>query len=103
MNIMEVVVSVWLLSVLGSASVLGWGQAVVSIRTMAAQRAADDCADNAAETYLAGGQATTEVLWNGLTCQVNITRPENGEQAVVTIVAHVGKASQTIWVPQDGF
>ncbi|WDL97007.1 hypothetical protein [Alicyclobacillus sp. ALC3] len=103
MTITEVVVSVWLLSVIGTASLLGWSQTVLATKMTSAQRAADDCADNAAETYLAGQVATSETMWHGLTCQVQLLPAQDSEQGVMTIVARVGDTSQTLWIPQRGF
>ncbi len=76
---------------------------MLATKMTSTQRAADDCADNAAETYLARHVATTETMWHGLTCQVQVLPPLGSEQGVITIVARVGDTSQTLWVPQRGF
>lgn len=99
MTLTEVVCAIWVFAVLGSAGLFGWSQAVQTTALTVTSRAAADCADDAAEVWLAGQTPATAVSVNGRSCAVQLIPPKPGEEAVMTIVAQVEQSTQTLLVP----
>lgn len=99
MSLTEVVCAIWVFAVLGSAGLFGWSQAVQTTALTATSRAAADCADDAAEIWLAGQLPATADIVNGQSCTIQVILPKPGEEAVMTIVAQVDQSIQKLVVP----
>jgi hypothetical protein len=95
---LEVVCAIWMVAVMGGAAVGAWAAAAHEQARTEVQRSADDCADDAAEYWLAG-QAVTLAANDTPGCAVDAAQTTIHGEDVVTLVARVDGASQTLYLP----
>lgn len=100
MTMFEVVCAVWVMAVLGGAAVGSWVTATHAEQLTYMQRSADDCADDAAELWLAG-HAVSVASMDVKGCTVNVTEQAFSNGKVVTIAADVGNRTQTLSLSQE--
>jgi hypothetical protein len=99
MNLAEVVMAALALAWTCSVMVTTWTFATMGMTASNQLRAALEAADNAAETYLSGGDVNSVQTPDGLSCRVEVEEDASDASGGWTkIVATCGRASQTLWL-----